>query len=73
MLRRTLKYENTFEIVNICKVLYADYCRRDYVYGFGVIDAPLKTGKKCAQDAVRLRPDSHEAHFVLGQILFYFV
>lgn len=54
----------------ICKVLYADYCRRDYVYGFGVIDAPLKTGKKCAQDAVRLRPDSHEAHFVLGQILF---
>ena len=54
----------------IASVLYADYCRRDYVYNFGIIDSPLEAGTKAAFNAIRLRPDSHETHFTLGQILF---
>ena len=54
----------------VANVIYADYCRRDYVYNYNVIDNPLETGKQCAATAIRVRPDSHEAHFALGQILF---
>ncbi len=54
----------------VANVLYADYCRRDYVYAFGVIDSPLEKGEAAAINAIRLRPDSHEAHYGLGQILF---
>lgn len=54
----------------IANVILADYCRRDYVYGYDVIDSPLKRGEESAQNAVRLKPNSHEAHFALGQILF---
>ncbi len=54
----------------ICLMIYADYCRRDYVYGYNVIENPLKTGKELAQRAVRLQPNSHEAHYALAQILF---
>lgn len=54
----------------IANVIYADYCRRDYAYGFKLMADALERGKSCAETAVRLRPDSHEAHFVLGQILF---
>ncbi len=51
-------------------MIYADYCRRDYVYGYNVIENPLEIGKERAQRAVRLQPNSHEAHYVLAQILF---
>ena len=54
----------------IANVIFADYCRRDYVYSFDVIADSLQKGKKSAELAIRLRPDSHEAHFALGQILF---
>ena len=54
----------------IAYVIFADYCRRDYVYGFNFIDDPLEKGKEYAETAIRLRPDSHEAHFAFGQILF---
>ncbi len=54
----------------IANVIFADYCRRDYAYNFNIIESPLERGKVCAETAVRLRPDSHEAHFVLGQVFF---
>lgn len=54
----------------ISNVVYADYCRRDYVYGLDVIKEPLINGVKYAKNAVRLKPNSHEAHYALGQILF---
>lgn len=76
--------DSFIKAVNVCKegleldrkdvissIILATYCRRDYVYGYDVIESPLELGEECAQNAVRLRPDSHEAHFALGQILFY--
>ncbi len=60
--------ENPNDVV--ANILYADYCRRDYVYAFGVIDSPLEKGEVAAVNAIRLRPDSHEAHYSFGQILF---
>ena len=54
----------------IANVLYAEYCRRDYVYSYSVIQSPLDVGKKCAETATRLKPNSHEAHYALGQIYF---
>ena len=60
------KYPN--DILSL--MIYADYCRRDYVYGYNIIESPLEIGKECAQKAIHLQANSHEAHFVLGQILF---
>ncbi len=54
----------------VANVVFADYCRRDYVYDFQVIDNALEKGRESADLAIRLKPDSHEAHFVLAQILF---
>ncbi len=54
----------------IANIVFADYCRRDYVYGFDFINNSLEQGKAAAENAIRLRPDSHEAHYALGQILF---
>jgi len=54
----------------VANVIYADYCRRDYVYNYGLISSPLREGKQSAETAVNLKPGSHEAHFALGQILF---
>jgi len=54
----------------VANVVYADYCRREYVYNYGVIKSPLIAGKHVAETAIVLRPDSHEAHFAMGQILF---
>ena len=54
----------------ISLLLYADYCRRDYVYGYNTIDEPLIAGQEVAERAVRLNASSHEANYVLGQILF---
>lgn len=50
--------------------IYSEYCRREYIYSHGVIDDPLDEGLRSAQEAVRIKPDSHEAHYVLGQIWF---
>ena len=55
----------------IANVLYAEYCRREYVFGYGVIENPLKSGIQFAEKGVRLEPSSHVAHYALGQILFY--
>ena len=55
----------------IANVIYAEYCRREYVFGYGVIENPLKSGIHYAEKAVRLEPNSHVAHYALGQILFY--
>lgn len=54
----------------ISLILYADYCRRDYVYGYNVINDPLFIGLEAAEKALRLNSASHEANYVLGQILF---
>ena len=54
----------------IANVIFADYCRRDYAFCFGVIENGLEKGKESAKIAINLRPDSHEARYVLGQILF---
>lgn len=54
----------------IANVVYADCCRQEYVYDYGVIKSPLGKGKVCAEKAACLKPSSHEAHYVLGQILF---
>lgn len=54
----------------VANIIYSDYCRREYVYNYGVIESPLITGKQCAETAVGLKADSHEAHFAMGQILF---
>ena len=55
----------------IAHLVFCEYCRQAYVYGFGVIDNPLEKGFKSGQLAVRLNPNSHEAHYVLGQIWFH--
>ncbi len=60
--------ENTDDVIS--NVVFAEYCRRDFVYGFGVIDDALKKGKACAQRAIRKNPNSPEAHYSLAQILF---
>ncbi|MEE9326187.1 MAG: hypothetical protein V3U71_02750, partial [Cocleimonas sp.] len=54
----------------ISLLIYTDYCRRDYVYGYNEIDKPLECGKELAEKAVHLSPSSHEAHYVYAQILF---
>lgn len=54
----------------VANVVYADYCRREYVYNYGIIKSPLTAGRHAAEIAIVLRPDSHEAHFAMGQILF---
>ena len=54
----------------ISNVIYSEYCRRDYVYNFGVIDNSLEKGKACAQKAVRISPNSPETHYGLAQVLF---
>ena len=61
--------ENPDDVVAL--VIYCEYCRREYVYAHGVIADPLATGLKCGQKAVQLKPDSHEAQYVLGQIWFH--
>ena len=64
--KKLLEYPS--DVIN--NVIYSDYCRRDYVYGFNVIDNALETGKRCASEAVRRNPNSSEAHYGLAQILF---
>jgi len=54
----------------IANTLFAEYCRRDFVYNYKLIKQPLQRGKLCAEKAIRIRPNSHEAHYALGQILF---
>ncbi len=54
----------------ISLLFYADYCRRDFVYGYNVINDPLSIGQEVAERASRLNSSSHEANYVLGQILF---
>ncbi len=54
----------------VANVVFADYCRRDYVYGYKIIPSPMQKGKQAAETAVNLKPDSHEGHFALAQILF---
>lgn len=54
----------------VANLVYSDYCRREYVYNYGVIESPLTKGRESAETAVSLRADSHEAHFALAQILF---
>jgi len=54
----------------IANLVFSDYCRRQYVYGYSGIDNPLEKGLECAQRAIQLRPNSHEAHYALAQILF---
>ena len=55
----------------IANVLYAAYCRHEYVLGYGIIESPLNSGRECAERAISLEPSSHEAHFVFALILFY--
>lgn len=55
----------------VAHVVYCEYCRQAYVYGFGMINSPLEKGLKSGQLAVRINPNSHEAHYVLGQIWFH--
>jgi len=59
---------NPSDVISL--ILYADYCRRDYVYGYNVINDSLVIGLGCAEKAARLNSASHEANYVLGQILF---
>ena len=54
----------------IANVIYSAYCRHEFVYGYGIIELPLKRGRECAETAIRIKPNSHEAHYVFGQILF---
>jgi len=54
----------------ISNIILADLCRRNYVYAFTSSEISLELGRKCALKAVNAKPDSHEAHYVLGQILF---
>jgi tetratricopeptide (TPR) repeat protein len=54
----------------IANVIYSSFCRHEFVYGYGIIELPLKRGRECAETAIRIKPNSHEAHYVLGQILF---
>lgn len=54
----------------IASILYSDICRRDYSYSYDLIESSLQKGISLAERVVHLRQDSHEAHFVLGQLLF---
>ena len=54
----------------ISNIILADLCRRNYVYTFTSPDISLELGRKCSLRAIKVKPDSHEAHYVLGQILF---
>ena len=54
----------------IANIYFSEYCRREYVYNYGVIENPLERGKCSAQKAIRLKPSSHGAHLVLAQILY---
>ncbi len=54
----------------IAHIINAELCRREFVYQYGVIDSPIMQGKHSAEIAVSLRPNAHETHFALGQILF---
>lgn len=54
----------------VANVIFADYCRRDYVYSFNIIEDALGRGKRSAERAISLKPDSHEAHYAMAQILF---
>lgn len=54
----------------IANVIYAALCRREYVFGYGVIESALEKASKSIDVALRLTPNSHEAHYVHGLILF---
>lgn len=54
----------------ISNVILADFCRRSYVYGFDLTEISLEIGKQCALNAIRVKPNSHEAHYAFGQVLF---
>lgn len=54
----------------VANLIYAAFCRREYVYGRGLIESPLKKGKKSIETALRLSPNSHEVRFVNGLLLF---
>ena len=54
----------------IANIIFAEFCRRNYVYDYGIVDNSLVRGKQCAEKAIRLKANSHEAHFALAQILF---
>ncbi len=54
----------------IANIIYADLCRRDFVYSFNQIGASLEKGIKSAEKVTHLQPDSSDGHFVLGQLLF---
>ncbi len=55
----------------IANVIISGLYRRDYNYSYGVTESPLELGKKHAETAIRLKPNSQEAHFILGQLLFH--
>ncbi len=54
----------------IANIMYAAYCRREYVFNYGVIESSLEKGKEYIETAIRLSPNSHEARYVHGLILF---
>jgi len=54
----------------IANIFLSDLCRREYVHDFKVIDSPIEKGIQYAERATHLRHDSHEAHYMLAQILF---
>jgi len=54
----------------IANAIYADLCRRDYVYSFDQINLALDKGIQSAERVSHLRPDSGDGHFVLGQLFF---
>jgi adenylate cyclase len=54
----------------ISNIILADLCRRNYVYTFTGPEISLELGRLCALRAINSKPDSHEAHYSLGQILF---
>lgn len=54
----------------IAKVIYAEYCRHEYIFNFGIIDSPLEAGLSYIESAIQLRRNSHEARYMHGIILF---
>jgi len=54
----------------LANMFYASFCRREYVYGRGLVKFPLERGKECIETAIRLSPNSHEIRYVYGAILF---
>lgn len=54
----------------VAHVTYAAYCRREYVFDYGVIEDPLKEGMKSAEITIRLGPNVHEAHVIYALLLF---